>query len=25
VDESKIFVTREGRVKVWISENPVEN
>jgi hypothetical protein len=25
IDESKIFVTRDGRVKVWINENPAEN
>lgn len=25
VDESKIFVTREGLVRVWISENPMDN
>lgn len=25
VDESKIFVSRDGRVKVWISDNPVDN
>ncbi len=23
VDESKIFVTKDGKIKVWISDNPV--
>lgn len=25
IDESKIFITKNGTVKVWINENPAEN